>query len=902
VHCLACGAENPPDSRFCGECGGDVIGTASAPSSSSSGSLATSLLVGSADDCDYVVADPTVSSHHLRVRPAGEDRVALEDLGSSNGTWLAGARISKVEVGVTDVVQLGLRPVEVSVLHAALRAAAAPGAGRTLVVGREDADLVLPFPVVSARHLEVRPGGVGLEVRDLGSTNGTFVNSEPVTGWTRVEPHASVQLGSYRVPEGTLTRWLEAVHSAPSDERPGDAAVAIPEQGEILIGRDPAADVTIDSAQVSWHHARITSEGSRWIIKDLGSTNGVFLNGSRIRAAALHPEDELRLGPVQVQLSEGTIVAPRRYEGEVRLDARNLVRIVGRNIRILDRVSVSIYPGELVALMGPSGAGKTTLLELLTGQRRPAEGEVLFNGQDLHDNLGSLRSRIGYVPQEDVMHRDLTVFEVLYHSARMRLPGDLPRSAVVEHVDRLITRMGLAHIRDQVVGGETRRGISGGQRKRVNIAIELITEPPLLFLDEPTSGLDSTSTLEVLQVLRSLADSGKTIVMTIHQPRVEAFRLVDSLILLAKGGKLAWFGPANPDPAEHFSSLSELPRDPANNPADYIIDVLDPPKPEMRRTPQQWQDDYLASPAYREYVVQRLGGDADVTLLPSTEGQSAPRRGVLGQYGNLLLRYIRRKWRDRAGLAIQLAQAPIVAILLGWLFFDSELPEPIVDPWTYDFTWPASGGVYPTLFLMVVASFWFGCSNVARELVSDRSVFRRERMAGLGVVPYLASVYTVQLALAAMQILVMVVIGWVLVGLHPLSIVPAFVLLMVTAAAGIGLGLLVSSVAPTEVTAIGVIPVILLPQLMLAGYLKLYGDMGLLQKAVTLLVPMRWSFEGLASVEMAVNDYDADITEVFGFPHIDLIHPFLDCGVLMAFTGLFCTLTLIRLLTMRTSS
>ena len=890
--CKACGAENPAGSRFCGDCGGTGFDGRSTTHITGEQETSPSLVVGSSHGCDLRIVDPTVSGRHLRVTDLGGGQLRVEDLGSSNGTWVGGRRIHDATVSVSEVLQLGLRPLELSEVAAALHIRRAGGAGRTLVVGRESGDLLLPYPMVSGRHLEIRPEGTGLAVRDLGSTNGTFVDSRRIVDWTPLPHGATLHVGSYKVPDGTLTRWLEAVCATHTGEFAGSAAVAIPADGEILIGRDPDADVTIDSSQVSWHHARVTSEGGRWIIKDLGSTNGVFVNGSRVRTAALHPDDELLLGPVAVQLEGGKVVAPRRYVGEVRLDAHDLVRIVGDDIRILDRVSVSIYPGELVALMGPSGAGKTTLLELLTGQRRPEQGSVQFNGQDLHEQVGSLRDRIGYVPQEDVMHRDLTVFQVLYHSARMRLPRDLPTHAVVEHVDRLITRMGLAHVRDSLVGGETKRGISGGQRKRVNIAIELLTEPPLLFLDEPTSGLDSTSTLEVLRVLRGLADQGKTIIMTIHQPRIEAYELVDSLVLLSKGGKLAWFGPADPEPADHFAARTKLQRRPGGNPADFVIDVLDPSDAELKRPPEEWQQEYLDSPAYQQYVVQRQGDSADVTLEPVDRSDASPRVGPVGQYFNLLSRYIKRKARDRFSLAIQMAQAPVVALLLGWLFFSSELPGPL----------GGDQGVFATLFMLAAAAFWFGCSNVARELVADRAVFKRERMAGLGVVPYLASVYTFQLFLAAIQVGVMVALTWLLVGLDPWSFIPAFVLLLITAAAGVGLGLLVSSLAPTQVTAIAVIPLILLPQLMLAGYLKSFEEMGILQKAVTHLVPMRWAFEGLAWLEIQSADWHFTLEEWFGFPEVQGIHAVLDAGILLFFVGVFLLLTLVRLLTMRTSS
>ena len=257
-------------------------------------------------------------------------------------------------------------------------------------------------------------------------------------------------------------------------------------------------------------------------------------------------------------------VAGNRYL-DVRLDAV-MVKLDVKDINSSDRitlvnnVSISVGAGEMVALMGPSGAGKTSLLDVLSGKRRPSEGQVLINNIPLHDHIAETKHLIGFVPQDDVMHRDLTVFEVLHHAAKLKLPSDMDHDALVEKVDRLITQMGLAHIRDQIIGDEKTRGISGGQRKRVNIAIELITSPRLLFLDEPTSGLDAQSTLELLQILRGLADEGQTIIMTIHQPRKEAFLLLDNLILLANGGRLAFFGPVT-EIDEYFYRVTKIQRD-----------------------------------------------------------------------------------------------------------------------------------------------------------------------------------------------------------------------------------------------------------------------------------------------------------------------------------------------------
>ncbi len=471
LNCAKCGAENPATTRFCGGCGAVVQqpGAGSAGAAASAAAV-RSVTIGSADDCDLVLADPTISGHHLKLSPASApDRFVVEDLGSSNGTYVRGSKVERAEVGRNETIQLGLRPVAVASLAASLIPQVRSGSGRTVTLGRtNDADIVLPYPMVSGRHAELRLDASGLAIRDAGSTNGTFVDGVKASSWTQLGAAASLSLGTYRVPPSALSEWRLQLSEGGTGADLSAAQVSIPEMGEVLIGRDPECEIVIDRPQISWRHARITAKAGKWIVKDLGSANGTFVNGSRVRMAALQSGDQLHLGSVAVKLEEGRVIPPRRYEGEVRLDAEELSRILtsgpAAGKTILDGVSVSIYPGEMVALMGPSGAGKTTLLEMLTGLQRPTIGKVLFNGKDLHEHAEELSDQIGYVPQDDVMHRDLTVFEVLYHAAVMRLPADLPSSAIIAEVEQLLTRMGLAHIKENHVGGPgTRwRGISGG--------------------------------------------------------------------------------------------------------------------------------------------------------------------------------------------------------------------------------------------------------------------------------------------------------------------------------------------------------------------------------------------------------------------------------------------------------
>ena len=847
--CQRCQTENEQGGKFCGACGAPLVQRTEAQMG------VQTWIVGSGNACDIRLDAPSVSARHLEVLALNEGRFKVRDLNSTNGTYYLGQPVQEAEVDRRDILQLGLHPFQMSRVEATRRAMDFSSEASVLIGRAAPADIVLPFEMISGSHCELRRTLHGFQIRDVGSTNGTYLNGNPVHDWTPVVLPASVSLGSFQVPRASLEQWLARLGRSQSTT--STSQINIPEDGRLIVGRDPDCDIPIDAPQVSWHHAEIVSKQGRWVVRDLKSSNGVFLNGSRIKVASFHPTDDLSLGSHHLKLQEHQISAAVPSVGGVQLDALNVSRIVSTDsgpLTILDTVEVSIYPGEMVALMGPSGAGKSTLLEVLTGQRRPETGEVRFNGHCLHTHFQQLKDQIGYVPQDDIMHRDLTVFEVLLHVARSWDPYR-PRVEMHKDVYNVLASMGLSHIAESKVGGtSTIRGISGGQRKRVNIAMELLKQPKLLFLDEPTSGLDARATMEVIRLLRELANNGTTIVMTIHQPRIEAFQLMSNLLLLTKGGKLAYFGEANPGAATYFEKRSKLPRHPEGNPADYVIDVLDPESEADMRATAAWQQDYLQSAVREKFVRQRQGQSENGPALGTLLGSERRRVNRIDAYWGLTTRYAKRKLRDRTALIIQLLQAPIVAVLLGWLFYNSELDVVGVPPsdWV-----PGIGGVHQVLFLLSATAFWFGCSNVAREIVADRSVFRRERRGSLSVGAYLGSIFSVQLALSFVQVSALVLITWPIVQLSFWSFLPSLALLMMTSATGVALGLLVSAFARTEVTALSLVPVLLIPQLMFSGYLKLFRNMAddsILQTFMAAITPMRWCFEGLLFFEFEHND------------------------------------------------
>ncbi|MCG8463186.1 MAG: FHA domain-containing protein, partial [Holophagales bacterium] len=498
-----------------------------------------------------------------------------------------------------------------------------------------DNDIVLDYPIVSGHHARMVIEGGQARIEDLGSTNGTSVGqpgqkirSHPLT------TEDAVFFGSLRVPAERLLGGQLALGADPH------RTLHLGSEG-FLAGRDPEADLVLDDPAVSWHHARLTRSGDRVVLVDLESTNGTFLNGRRVRGPLpVAVGDLVALGSTTLQLRSLAHLEARDVRGNLKIEVRDLVIDVPGK-RLIESVGLTLFPGELVGLMGPSGAGKTTLMLAMNGYMAPAGGRVLYNGQDLYAHYDQFRQHLGYVPQDDIMHGDLTVREALYYSARLRLPSDMKKAEIGARIRKVLAQLGLEGTEDVLIGSPTKKGISGGQRKRVNLAMELLTDPSVLFLGEPTSGLSSEDALMVMKVLRKLADGGKTILITIHQPSREVFRQMDSLVLLAKDAGsevpagLAFFGPAYPD-SIHFLSPDERARpDPS---PDRLLEGL------ARRTAPEQIAAYASSPYKQRYVDQRadsaggLGGA--VEPLPHR-----PATGIFLQWRALTMRCLRIKAR-----------------------------------------------------------------------------------------------------------------------------------------------------------------------------------------------------------------------------------------------------------------
>ncbi|MGH9139537.1 MAG: FHA domain-containing protein [Vicinamibacterales bacterium] len=802
-----------------------------------------SWLIGVDPASDIVVRDPTVSSQHCRLFRY-TDSFALEDLGSTNGTYVDGVRLAprrptvvtrqqRITLGMTALLPWPDAASEI-------RAAPTPGVIR---IGRSpDSDIVLDYPMISWEHARIIERGGQHVIEDLGSSNGTALN-EVRNRISRAALVAGddVYLGSLKIPASRLL----------SDERVvvGEAAFeSVTFAGQsLLIGRDAQCDHRIDHPMVSWHHARLSRTAQGLIVEDLGSLNGTFVDGRRITASvAIVAGQEIEVGGVRFQLLESGALHRRDNQGNVSIQAVDVVVTTPGGSRLLDPISLTVYPSELVALMGPAGAGKTTFLKALNGYTPPSQGHVLFNGADLYQSYDLFRQQMGYVPQDDIVHAELTVREALYFCARLRT--DLSDAEIDERTDTILEALGILDKKHSLIGSPERKVLSGGQRKRVNIALELISDTPVLFLDEPTSGLSSYDAAGVVDLLKRLSLTGKTIVATIHQPSVDVFRKFDNLIMISRDaggcGALAYFGPAYPDSIQFFHDQPA-----ATAPARGQHDDM-PLSPEMlltglaSATTSEWSARFAASRYRQQFVDDRAREGSDRRDASQTTG----RRFGFRQWLTVTRRSLLLKMRDRAQLVILLLQAPLFGSLIVMVFGRIRNPAPmaaapaLVSPEAMQSFAELGANLLGIHFLMVVAAIWFGCNNAARDIVGEWTIFQRERMVNLKLPSYVFSKFTIMVGLCLLQCLALLTIVHVACNLQGHYWQSAAVL-MLSSLVGAALGLAISARSSTTESAIALLPVVLLPVIALGGGIRAIYKIPEPARTLSAVVPSRWALE-----------------------------------------------------------
>ncbi|MER6221645.1 FHA domain-containing protein [Streptomyces sp900105755] len=695
--------------------------------------------------------------------------------------------------------------------------------GRDYHVGRDPlSDIVIDDARVSWHHAVLRPDDGHWTLEDEQSTNGTYADGRRIREW-EVGPGTVIRFGS---PADGPSAVLSG-RPAPAADRPSvvsmpartgtfrqpSSVMRLPAR-TVRIGRAGDNDIVVDDLTVSRHHAELRShpDGSHEIV-DLDSHNGTYLNGRPVTRALLGPRDVVGIGHCSFCLVDGEL---QEYvdTGEVSLDVQELTVSVdhGRKI-LLDRVSFPVGEKCLLAVVGPSGAGKSTLLGALTGQRPAEHGTVLYDGRDLYRDYAELRQRIGLVPQDDILHVQLTVRSALTYAAELRFPEDTAKAERRQRVDEVIRELGLEQRAEQPV-----HSLSGGQRKRVSVALELLTKPSLLFLDEPTSGLDPGMDRSVMNMLRGLADDGRTVIVVTHS--VLSLDVCDRLLVLAPGGRTAYFGP--PGDALGFFGFDEWPE---------AFEAFE------RDTGRDWAGEYRASSYHRKYIVN---SSAQPVLPRSGPVAAAPPprpRSWGAQFSTLVRRYTAALAADRTFLAIMIG-LPFVMGAMARAVAGNKL--------TFDTATNA-------LLTLCVGGVLTGAANAVRELVKERVIYQRERAVGLPRSAYVMSKIVVLGAVTVLQAIVLTQVGLAGVDLNApggdgvlmpplLEITVAVAVLSFTA---MMLGLLISALVRKEEVTMPLLVLLTVVQVVFCGtLLKLNGVPGLEQ--VAWLVPSRWALGAMA--------------------------------------------------------
>ena len=691
-------------------------------------------------------------------------------------------------------------------------------------VGRDpQSDIVVSDSRVSWKHAVLRADGNCWLLEDNGSTNGTFLGTRRV-GRVEITQNCVLRLGH---PDDGPVMMLAVTRPTSVPASPGQSSVdrrpttvmRAPTR-RLRIGRAPSNDLVVPDLSVSREHAELRNLGSgRYEIADLGSHNGTFVNGQRIgQPTTVTEQDLIGIGRASFRLV-GDELREFIDEGDVSLVAQELTVRLSSGKVLLDRVSFPIGERSLVGIIGPSGAGKSTLLGALTGMRPATDGAVLYDNRDLYQHYAELRHRIGLVPQDNILHTQLSAQRALGYAAELRFPGDTSKAERRNRVTEVIDELGLKK------HAQTRAGaLSGGQQKRVNVALELLTKPSLLFLDEPTSGLDPGLDKSVMEMMNRLAKDGRTVIVVTHS--VANLDICDRLLVLVPGGKVAFYGPPA-DGLKHFQKPG-------------WAEVFQAFEAEPDR---DWAADFRNSHYHAEYVAAGLSGPLPAQARDRSAAPPPPprTRGTLGQLSTLCRRYMAVIASDRNFL-IMLAVLPIVlgALILA---MGRTAPQGLAG---HDNT-----GVQSVLLTLTICACLAGATNSVRELVKERPIYERERAAGLSSGAYLWSKLIVLGVITAVQAAVLVLIG--LAGLKMpaqgamltssplLEIILAIALLAV---ASMTLGLLVSAIVNTSEKTMPFLVLSVMAQVILSGGL-LALPVGLAQ--VAYLTPARWGFAATAA-------------------------------------------------------
>lgn len=705
------------------------------------------------------------------------------------------------------------------------------------LVGRHpEADLVVPSsaPFVSGRHFEIQRMPQGYALVDLNSTNGTRLDNELIAPMTAMllKNGSIIRIGSEAFGSSLGFTFTDPNAPAPAvtgfETHVGMTSLLRVER--VHIGRDPSNDIVLDAPVVARQHAVLTRYDTDHHHLKATEGNQIQVNGKAVEQAILKEGDFVQIGPFLFTYDCQSL---QRYESRgYRVDVVDLFKEVKTKngpLRILDQISMTVLPREFVALVGGSGAGKSTLLDALNGFR-PAQGQVLINGLDLNEHYDAFRTQIGYVPQHEILPVTLTVDAALHYAARLRLAADL---SAEERDTRITQALETVDMNTERIRSTRINRLSGGQRKRVSIAAELLADPKLFFLDEPASGLDPGREKKLMYTLRKMADEGRTIILITHA--TDNIVQVDQVAFLSQG-KLVYFGP--PGGANPYFEVNEF------------ADIYE----KIERNGDQWRQTFVQGKggAYQDYVA---GRQATRGQTPEAEDEKHGAGAALRQSLRQFIVYSQRMFRlvltDPITLFVSLFVMPFVGVQQILVTERYELvgdPAVLADParaalsMTENYL-PALHA-HTLIFGMAILAFLVGAFGGSQELIKERPIYLRERMVNLKLLPYLGSKFfvfamfgLVQVALTLLLISIDLKLpadGQVMPGVIEMGIT-----LFLTLMAGIATGLFISSISSNTTFAMYLVLIVVFFQYLFGGAIHDLRDKPV--ELISYAAATRWS-------------------------------------------------------------
>ena len=851
------------------------------------------LLIGRVEPAGLAINDSEVSRRHARLT-CRDGRYFLEDLGSVNGTLLNGGSIAgEYALADGDEIMLGSKvilifhqPQTKSAMVSEAAATSFPAAqmpspdatmfdqagdmspflssvsaappqllvtvagnetvthllaNDRITLGRaEDNDIVVPSMIVSRYHaaLELTPSGYEIVVVP-GATNTLTCQGRPVMGRQLLADGDVLRIDSELPGMMVSMTYSSPLHAAAKVP----FAIKFDEKEKITFGRDAGNDVLLNKPNVSRFHAQVTRVGKRYYVTDMRSSNGTFVNDNRVEGDVwLNPQDTIRIGPYKFVLGEDQFTRFDETEG-MRVEAYHINKWVRKDLNLLQDISLIFQPREFIVVVGQSGGGKSTLVDSIAGYRPATHGKVFVNDIDVYQNFDAIRNEIGYVPQKDIIHMELTIYQALDFAAQLRMPKDTTPAERHKRIMEVLEDLDLTHRKDVQISG-----LSGGQQKRVSIGVELLTRPGLFFLDEPTSGLDPGTETVFMHLNRRLADQGRTIIMVTHATK--NVMLADKVVFMARGGYLAWFGPPNEALAYFDQYRSEMDRRTRPMEFDQIYTILDDPS---KGNAKAWAERYQSNIAFQQYIVAPLqerqrkvsSTQPPTNQKPTRTGKS--RTSSLRQFLVLSKRNVTILLRDRSSLVLMLAAAPGVAAI------DFVL-APVMGkaPFSFETGNAANGGI--TLFLMTIYALLVGGMSQMREFVKEADIYKRERLVNLKIFPYVSSKVWVAMLLAFYHGLAYTVIHFIAFSMPggTASFFQVYITMVLATMTGMMLGLLASSLAPNAASA----PLTMI--MMIVPLIVLSGALAPIPPNISQVASTRWAFQSLLGIVGAGSDIAAD--------------------------------------------